>query len=149
MHQYLREHGQILEEGSTMVPQMEQLEFQLMLAHENLAEAQAELDKLQEEYVLLSEVAGRLGEFAKNPQVISIEGVKAYIDTLAELEQYKRALAIAVSSNASNFCVFNGVEKELWPDYCKNPPETEHAVCVKCWVGYALAEAKEAADGQS
>jgi len=60
-----------------------------------------------------------------------------------ERDELKKALELAVDSDASNFCVFNGIEKENWPDYCPNPPETEHATCVKCWKEYFLSQAKE------
>ena len=55
-----------------------------------------------------------------------------------------KALELAVESEASNFCVFNGIEKELWPDYCKDQPEPEHKTCVMCWRGYYLAKAGDA-----
>jgi hypothetical protein len=47
-HDYLSEHGQILTEGSTFVPQVEQLQFQLMLEQENLVEAKTEISKYKQ-----------------------------------------------------------------------------------------------------
>jgi hypothetical protein len=66
-------------------------------------------------------------------------------ETVEELEEKNlialKSLGLAVQSDAATYCVFNGIEKDLWPDYCKDPAKTERAVCVNCWMEYYKAKA--------
>ena len=61
----------------------------------------------------------------------------------ARLLRTEKALELAIDLDALKFCAFNGVKKERWPDYCSNPPETKHSICVRCWKEYYLAKAME------
>jgi len=64
---------------------------------------------------------------------------KAEADNVA----LRRALEVATSSDAYDSCVFNGVEKEFWPEYCnkEHPGENLHTTCVKCWCDYYIQKA--------
>lgn len=69
---------------------------------------------------------------------------QSWQDLKKQLEVTENALELAVQSDASNLCVFNGIEKELWPDYCKpGQGYPEHKICVRCWKEYYLQQAKE------
>jgi hypothetical protein len=60
-----------------------------------------------------------------------------------ELEQHKRALALAATFIAHDNCVFNGIESKLWPEYCKPGTKVNDANCLICWREYFLAAAVE------